>query len=217
MVTADSRPELLKNAGKKYWIFGGIFAVLVVAIALDTTVVQIGSEDDARQQAFSPDAFGSDEFPRIRNLVNERAVEASNLVAALSEDKSAAVAESATMAGAFPVFPVKFTGTIGEGTSGVFEVQVEDLPEGVKIRVQSGPAINGTELRDIPGDIEFGAFTNQIEYQDAGAGINRAMNAAVLTDLDREAFVGRTVSVVGVFTLINPNNWLVTPVEFDLQ
>ena len=202
---------------KTRWVLAGIVAVVVGAIALDTTIVQIGSENDARQQAFSPDAFGANEFPRIRSLVNANAVEATTLSEALSDDKAAAVSEYGTMAGAFPGFSVRFTGTISEGTSGVLEVIVEGLPEGVKVRVQSGPAINGTELRDIPGDIKFGAFTNQIEYQDAGAGINRAMSAEILRDLNRDDLSGQAVVVVGVFTMINPKNWLVTPVEFDVQ
>ena len=202
---------------RTHWVFIGIFAAVVGAIAIDTTIIRIGSEDDVRQQVFSPDIFGANEFVRIRNLVNASAVEATTLSEALNVDKASAVREYGTMAGAFPIFPVKFTGTISEGTSGVFEVIVEGLPKGVKVRVQSGPAINGTELRDIPGDIEFGAFTNQIEYQDAGAAINRAMSAEILNDLDRDGFSGRTVVIVGVFKLINPKNWLVTPVEFDVR
>ncbi len=71
------------------------------------------------------------------------------------------------------------------------------MPEGTKIRLQSGPAINGTELRDISGDIEFGAFKNQIEYQDAGAGLNRAMAAEVLDGLDRDTLTGKTATVAG--------------------
>lgn len=217
MASSGFSPASFGNSSKKYWIYGVVIVTVLGAIALDTTVVGIGSEDDARLQAFSPDAYGQTEFPRIRDIVNDRAPKASILATALSDDKNAAVAQYATKAGTFPVVPVRFTGTVGEGTSGVFNVDVEGLPEDVKIRVQSGPAINGTELRDIPGDIEFGAFTNQIEYQNAGAGINRAMNAAILTDLDRDTLTGQTVSVVGVFTLINPKNWLVTPVEFDVQ
>ena len=63
---------------------------------------------------------------------------------------------------------------------------VEGMPPEIKVRVQTGPAINGTDLRDAPGDIDFGAFKNQIEYQDAGSGINRAMKKAVLDGIDRE-------------------------------
>lgn len=214
---AMSEENMPKRTAKTGAIATAVVIVVLGLMALDTTVVKIGSEKDFRQQAFSPDAYGRSEFPRIREMVKMRAADAIELSVALSTDKKAAIAEYATMAGAFPVFPVKFEGIVGSGKSGVFEISINGFPEGVKVRVQSGPAINGTELRDIPGDIEFGAFKNQIEYQNAGAGINRAMNAALLSELDRDGLPEKTVSVVGVFKLINPKNWLVTPVEFDVK
>lgn len=191
--------------------------VLLGAIAFDTKFVTIGGEADLRQQAFNPDRFGEQEFPRIRDYVIENAPDAAQLAEELAADKNAAISAYGTMAGAFPVMPVTFTGTAGEGKSGIFAVAVEGLPEGTGIRVQTGPAINGTELRDIVGDIEFGAFKNQIEYQNAGAGINRAMAFEVLPDLDRGALTGKTITVTGAFTMINPKNWLVTPVAFEVQ
>lgn len=193
------------------------FVALLGAIALDTKVVKIGGEEDLRQQAFDPDRFGREEFPRIRDLVTEHAPEAGQLIEELAVDRKAAIGAYGTTVGAFPVMPVSFTGTAGKGRSGIFEVIVKGMPDGMLIRVQTGPAVNGTELRDIPGDIEFGAFKNQIEYQNAGAGINRAMAADVLSDLDRDTLTGKTVSVTGVFTMINPKNWLVTPVVFKVQ
>ncbi|WP_108483360.1 DUF2291 family protein [Oceaniglobus ichthyenteri] len=205
------------KAGRRKIIVAAAIGVLVAAIALDTAVVQIGSDADLRQQAFDPDRFGQDAFPDIRDGVIARAPDATTLATALAADKSAAVAEYGTTAGAFPVLPVQFTGVVGEGKSGIFAVTVDGMPEGTGIRVQTGPAINGTELRDISGDIEFGAFTNQIEYQDAGAGINRAMAAQVLADLDRDTLSGKTITVTGAFTMINPKNWLVTPVALEVQ
>ncbi len=83
--------------------------------------------------------------------------------------------------------------------------------------MQTGPAINGTDLRDATGDIEFGQFTNQIEYQNAGAAINDEMKEQVLSGIDTGDLSGETVDVTGVFKLINPNNWLVTPVSLSVQ
>ena len=62
-------------------------------------------------------------------------------------------------------------------------------------------------------NIAFGGFKNQIEYQNAGAGINRAMKAAVLDKIDAANLTGKTVEVTGAFRLITPKNWLITPVE----
>ena len=186
-------------------------------IALDTTVVPIGSEQDLRQQAFDPDRYGTEQFPRIRDLVIKRAPDAAELGSALAADKKAAAAKYGTPNSTGAVMPVKLTGVVGEGKSGVYAIAVDGLPDGTKVRVQTGPAINGTDLRDIAGDIAFGQFKNQIEFQNAGAGINRAMATDVLDGLDRASLPGKTVSVTGAFMLINPKNWLITPVAFEVQ
>ncbi|MGS4946077.1 DUF2291 family protein [Meridianimarinicoccus sp. RP-17] len=217
MTETSTAPARRAGPSRRNAIVGLAAAALVAAIAFDTTVVRIGSDADLREQAFDPDAYGRDQFPRIRDVVIARAADAPALAEKLDTDKTAAIADHGRMAGAFPVLAVSFSGTVGDGTSGIFGVDVPGMPDGVSIRVQTGPAINGTELRDIPGDIVFGDFTNQIEYQDAGAGINRAMAAATLDGLDRDALPGKTVSVTGVFTLINPASWLVTPVTFEVQ
>ena len=102
-------------------------------------------------------------------------------------------------------------------------LELIDLPEpsvgptDVKIRVQTGPAINGTELRDATGTVQFGQFTNQIEYQNAGSALNNEMKQSVLAAIDTNALAGKTVNVVGAFRLINPKSWLVTPVRLEVQ
>lgn len=216
MASTGSMPGSANRPNRRKLIVAGALVMIVGAMALDTTVVRIGSSEDVRQQAFDPDRFGTAEFPRIREFVAGRAPDAQTLATELAADKAAAVAAYGTMAGAFPVMTVEMTGTVGEGSSGVFNLAVDGLPDDVVVRVQTGPAINGTELRDVTGDIEFNAFTNQIEYQDAGSGINRAMAAETLSELDRESLTGKTVSVTGAFTLINPKNWLVTPVTLEV-
>ena len=203
------------NRRKSFWI--GIFIVLIAAIALDTTVVRIGSEQDVRKQVFNPDAYGQSQFLRIRDIVNERAVSAQQLAAELATDKKLAMKTYGTPGSVGAFMPVYLTGVVGDGKSGVYNLTVDGVPDGTKIRVQTGPAINGTELRDISGDIIFGDFKNQIEYQDAGAGINRAMMAAVLADLNRAKLTGTLINLVGVFNLINPKNWLITPIILEVE
>lgn len=206
-----SRPSL------RALVIGAGVAALVVVMALDTTVVVIGSEQDVQEDEFNPQQFGRAEFPRIRDYVIENAVDAETLAAAIEEDQAAAGEQYGVGGGIGPVVPVHFTGTAGEATAGVYTVDVPGIPDEITVRVQTGPAINGTDLRDATGDIEFGQFQNQIEYQDAGAAINDAMKAEVLADIDTEALGGKTISVTGVFKLINPNNWMVTPVRMSVE
>jgi predicted lipoprotein len=205
------------RANRKRLLVAAAALAVVVGIALDTTVVRIGSEQDVTAAGFSPEAFGAETFPAVKESILSRAVDAATLSQAVAADKAAATSEYGVPAGIGAVFPVKFTGVVGEGKSGIYNVAVDGLAGETKIRMQTGPAINGTDLRDATGEIKFGDFKNQIEYQNAGAAINNAMKAEVLGAIDTAALQGKTVSVVGAFTLVNPKNWMVTPVEITVQ
>jgi predicted lipoprotein len=216
-MTAPEIAPPAPRSGRRRLVVAGLAALLVAGIALDTTVVRIGSEQDQAAAGFSPASFGAENFPGIRDSIASRAVDAAELSQAIAADKAAATAAHGIAAGVGAVFPVKFTGTVGEGKSGIYGIDVPGMAGETKIRLQTGPAINGTDLRDSTGAIRFGDFKNQIEYQNAGAAINTAMKEAVLAGVDTTALTGRTVTVTGAFTLVNPKNWLVTPVEIAVQ
>ena len=194
-------------------ITAAVIVAVLGAMALDTTVVQIGSDADVRAAKFSPEAYGVATFPIVQANITARAVDAVDLANAIAADPKAAEAKY-SVAG---VYPVKLQGIVGEGKSGIYYVDVAGISAPVRLRVQTGPAINGTDLRDSTGTIKFGQFTNQIEYQDAGSALNKEMKKQVLSKIDNTALTGKTVSVVGVFQLINPKGWFVTPVRFDVQ
>lgn len=143
----------------------------------------------------------------------EKAVDGLTLGPAVMADKAAAAKQYGTASTTGAIMMVKLAGVASDQKSGVYTLAVEGLPPDIKVRLQTGPAINGTDLRDAPGDIEFGKFKNQIEYQDAGSGINRAMKKVVLDRIDTANLTGKTVEVVGAFRLVNPKNWMITPVQ----
>lgn len=197
----------------------GLAAAVVVlgAIALDTTVVRIGSENDVRQQGFSAETYGADEFPKVKANIEERAAPAVEVATAIAADKKAAGEKYGVATSIGPVIPVTFTATVGERKSNYHTVTIDGLPGEVTVRVQTGPAVNGTDLRDATGTIEFGQFRNQIEYQDAGSALNNEMKKAVLSGVDVESLAGKTVDITGVFKLVNPKSWLVTPVKLEVK
>ena len=190
---------------------------LLGAMILDTKIVTIGSAEDTRKAAFSPEAFGKAEFPNVQSAVEQRAVDAPTLATAIAKDKAAAEKQYGVPANVGTEFSVKFTGVVGEGKSGIYTVKVADVPDNLVIRIQTGPAINGTDLRDATGAITFGQFTNQIEYQNAGSALNKEMKKQVLSKIDASQLSGKTVSVVGVFQLTDPNSWTVTPVKLEVH
>jgi predicted lipoprotein len=187
-------------------------------MALDTKIVAIGSPEAMQPDAFSPEAFGAAEFPKVKAGIEARAVEAQVLAEALAADKAAATKQYGMPNGTGgQVFSVKFTGVAGEVKSGVYDVAVTGIPAEIGIRVQTGPAINGTDLRDATGTIKFGNFVNQIEYQNAGSALNKEMKKEILEQVDTANLKGKTITVTGAFKLINPKKWLVTPVRLEVQ
>ncbi|WP_416067907.1 DUF2291 domain-containing protein [Rhizobium sp. ZK1] len=218
MNTQPAHATSAPGKGNFKLIVSAVVAIAVVgAIALDTTVIKIGSESDVRQQAFSPESFGAEQFPKIQADVEKRAVAAPDLAAAIAADKKAAGEKYGVATSTGPVIPVTLSGTFGARKSNTNEMKIDGLPPETVVRVQTGPAVNGTDLRDATGAIEFGQFTNQIQYQDAGSAINNEMKKAVFAGLDPDQLDGKRATVVGVFKLINPKNWLVTPVKVTVK
>lgn len=195
----------------------GTAVVVLVAMAVDTKVVRIGSTADVEEGVFSPSSYGASAFPKVQAAVVAKAVDAATLAAAIAKDQDAAGKQYGVAADAGPEIAVKFTGKFGNQDSGVYDVSVPGLPDSVHITVQTGPAIIGTDLRDATGTVTFGQFHNQIEYQNAGAALNNAMKTTVLSKLDTSKLGGKTVAVVGVFQLTDAGNWQVTPVKLTPQ
>lgn len=190
---------------------------LILAMALDTKVVPTGASGAVAPGTFSPAAYGQSEFPKVRKAIQDRAVAAPILAAAIAHDPAAAAKQYGVASGVGPEFSVSFTGVVGKGDSGNYDVKVDGLPDTVAISLQTGPAIMGTDLRDAAGTISFGQFTNQIEYQNAGSALNKQMKKDVLSKLDTAGLAGKTVSVVGAFQLTDPAKWLVTPVSVEVK
>ncbi|MER3387751.1 MAG: DUF2291 domain-containing protein [Microcella pacifica] len=206
-----TRTRLSRTA--KRGITAGVIAAVLVGMALGTRVVPL---DDPLAQGiveFNAADFGAEQFEIVQEGIIDRSADATVVAAAIADDPEAAADQYAVPSSGGPVFSVSFTGVVGDGQSGIYEIQVDGLPDDLLVRLQTGPAINGTELRDATGAYEFGEFTNQIAFQNAAAALNDELKTRVLESVDTDNLSGQTVTVVGAFTLVNPAAWLVTPVE----
>ena len=217
---AIARPKS-RSRGQTRAAVGFVAAVVLLGVmAWDTKVVKIGADGVAAVPGtFVAAQFGQSEFPKVQAAVTEKAVDAATLAAAIAKDPAAAAKQYGVQApgGDAFAYPVKLTGTAGKSDLGVYDLQVPGLPDGFKVQVQSGPAINGTALRDVPGTIGFGQFKNQIEFQNAGSALNKEMKKQVLSKVDVTNLTGKTLEVVGAFETNDPKTWLVTPVKLGVQ
>ncbi|TNM59364.1 DUF2291 domain-containing protein [Streptomyces sp. NP160] len=199
-------------------VAGLVVLAVVLAAALSTKVVANDSEVLVGPAAFDAAAYGQEEFPEVQAFVQEKAVDAAELATALQADPGAATQYGvASSSGIGAVVPVEFTGTVGApDQTGLPVVTVPGVPEGYLVHVQLGPAINGTDLRDVTGEVSLNDFENQIQYQDAGAALNDQLKEQVLAPLAGQDLTGRSITVTGVVTLINPQSWNVTPATLEV-
>ena len=200
----------------KLAVGSGAVLVLLAAIIADTKAVKIGSAEDTPAGIFSASTYGKAQFPKVRSAIESRAVDAAVLAVALAKDQSAAETQYGLPAPAGPEYSVKFTGKVGKQDSGVYDIAIPGVSETIHVSLQTGPAINGTDLRDATGLIKFGDFSNQIDYQNAGSALNNEMKKEVLSKIDASDLTGKTVSVVGAFELSDPAEWVVTPVKLTV-
>ncbi|GGK92263.1 putative lipoprotein [Curtobacterium luteum] len=217
MTATGAVPTVRNRRAVKRVVLVAAVLVVVVAMALSVKVVGKGSTVGAGPAAFSASTWGKTNFPKVQAAIAKRAVPATELAPAIIADPAAAAKKYGVDAGTGPEFATTFTGTVGAPQDGIYPVTVSGLPSGLLVRIQTGPAINGTDLRDAPGTIEFGQFTNQIDYQNAGAALNDQLKKQVLAEVDTGSLQGKKVTVTGAFQLINPKGWLVTPSALEVN
>lgn len=214
MPSVRNRPAV----SRKRLIWLALVVLVLVCLGLGVRVVNINSAAGAGPNSFSAAAYGKSEFPKVQGAIEKRAVPATTLAAAIAASVSDAGKKYGVDAGGVgPEMSVSFTGVVGAGADGIYPVTVTGVPADLLIRVQTGPAINGTDLRDAAGTISFGQFVDQIDYQNAASALNDQLKQRVLSRIGTSTLTGKIISVVGAFQLINPKGWLVTPATLSVQ
>jgi predicted lipoprotein len=198
------------------WIAAASVAVLLAAVGLDTEYRSAdASAQAARAQAFDPARFGADTYAsKVVPAIRSGAVELPVLLRALASDKDAAGAKYGHRQGNGPYsFAVRGTGVAGERNGSLLAVTVPGVPDGTRVSLQVGPAINGTALRDAAGFISFGQFLNQVEYADAATALNNELRTTLLAGLDAAALKDKKVAFTGAFTFLTTGTVTITPVD----
>jgi predicted lipoprotein len=194
--------------------------VLVVAMVMNTKFLSGDESAAAGGEKFSAEGYAEENYESvIAEWIAENAAPAVELHEAISADVDAAGKEYGGRAGSSAwSFPVSFTGVAGQVNpiNGQVPVVIEGLPAELQVIVQMGPAVNGSALRDVTGDIEFGMFTNQMEYQSVAVQLNNKVKELVLANVDPASLSGKSVSVTGAFSYGNPAAWIITPTEVEV-
>ncbi|TDW32269.1 putative lipoprotein [Rhizobium azibense] len=117
-------------------------------------------------------------------------------------------------------YAVKFTGKViaADTASRAATLDVDADGDGkADAKVQIGPALRGTALRDTLDFVNFNEFKNQIEWAQFGKAFNEKANTAFLSAIPRDGLAGKTVTVIGAFPLPNSGQLpLVTPCQLTV-
>lgn len=188
--------------------------VLVAAMVASTTYRSQSAPPADQAEKFDPAQYGVETYaPKVVPAIRKKAVSITTLYKALVTDGDAAGKRYGHRPGTGPYsYAVTLTGTAGAPRSGLMPVTVPGVDK-ARISVQTGPAINGTSLRDAVGFISFGQFTNQVDYADAGTALNNQVKAKVLAHLDVASLKGTKITVVGAVTPLTNDVLTITPIS----
>ena len=117
-------------------------------------------------------------------------------------------------------YAVKFEGKIvaadTQSRAGTLDVDIDGDGK-ADAKVQIGPALRGSALRDSLDFVNFNEFKNQIEWAQFGKAFNEKVNGSVLQALPHDGLAGKTVKVTGAFTMPASGQLpLVTPATLTL-
>ncbi|TBE82673.1 DUF2291 domain-containing protein (plasmid) [Rhizobium leguminosarum] len=117
-------------------------------------------------------------------------------------------------------YAVKITGKViaADTASRAATLDVDADGDGkADAKIQIGPALRGTALRDTLDFVNFNEFKNQIEWAQFGKAFNEKANTALLSAVPRDGLVGKTVTAIGAFPLPKSGELpLVTPSELKV-
>lgn len=158
---------------------------------------------------------------KILPEAQSKAIDLPQLLAELNTDKTAASQKYGHKESGPYNFAVKTEGVVETidtaSRAGTLILKPAGYDGPAEVRVQIGPVMRGTAIRDGSGLIPFNQFVNQIEYADVGEELNNRVLNAVLKDVDLAALKGKTVTVYGFFTLDSPTKILITPVKIETK
>lgn len=199
----------------------GFFVLTGCQIVYDdetANVIPSGPEGDEQRAAILvEETYQSKLFPHIQ----KNAQDIGSIVPAIEAGLDAA-GEQFAFRGADQTaawnFPVKGQGTIVaeklDSRARNFSVDSDGDGE-ADLKLQLGPVIKGTALRDVAPFYDFNNFRDQIEFAKLGRVLNDTASERIV--LEAESYIGQPASYMGVFPYgAETTEILVTPVTLEL-
>ncbi len=205
---------------------GSILASLLIIALAGCTVVPIAQGASSTTSPGSGGKFDATAYvnsiwdSKVVPTVTKNAVDLNTLIPALKKDSAEASKQYGHQENGSYHFMVKGQGKVSKvdtsGPDGLIAVDLGPAGGSQQVMVQIGPLVLGDSLRDAVGFIQFGDFTNQIDYGAVSGALDDKAAKDVAGKMKPADLQGKTVSFYGTFTLTDPSNIVVTPVKLDV-
>lgn len=203
-----------------YVLIGAV--ILVVLMILDTKV--IGPDDEEEVASDTAEEYADEAYESIVVAgVKERAIPIAELVDQMLDDPEAAGEEHGNREDDDKPysFAVSAQGTVEEGGFGEVGLDIDGLDSDFSVGIAVPPLGSTTALRDASGEVSFGDFVNQTEYQNVALELNNKAAEDVFADLDPDDLEGEDVTVIGAVKWTSDTGGevdavAITPVEIEV-
>jgi predicted lipoprotein len=180
-------------------------------------------EDGGAAGAFDPDKMAAEMWAKVIPYLQQKAGPFAEVNALAKTDPAAAGAKYGNprkQANSPWTYAARVEGIIvaanTQSRNGRVEVDIDGDTK-ADVRVQIGPAIQGTAIRDTLDFVNFNDFTNQIDFAQFGKALNTHADKTVLSKLPRDELEGRSVKALGAYALASGSNLpVLTPVEAEI-
>ncbi|MCV9966784.1 DUF2291 family protein [Pararhizobium sp. BT-229] len=188
------------------------FFTLAIALALPgCKIIKTPTAEEAAEAAsggFNPDRQVAEIWDRkVIPFLEKRAGPFQEVSSLTASDLDAAAAKYGHKEkdGTAPwTFAAKVAGTIIKAETKSRAAYLDTDVDGdgkADVRIQIGPVIKGTAIRDSLDFVNFNEFKNQIQWAEFGKAFNIHVNGLTLEKLSREGLEGKKVQALGAYPL----------------
>lgn len=194
-----------------------LLAGLLVAMYMNTMFLTPAQEEELMPKPFSSIEYSTEQFPIITDKIIDKAVSIDELAVAINSNLETAAKKYGVDSGSGKyTVPVKAEGVVESVDQNWIVIRAEGVAEA--IRVPIGAALNGTPIRDVTGEIVFGDFDNQTDYQAVANEFKILMENKIIKTLDKASLPQKKVTVYGAWVTGGaPGQYLIQPVKFEVM
>jgi predicted lipoprotein len=245
-LTVSGKPSVFFRGLPAIAIVGVVAAVWAATTLIGTPLVTLRPLDPAtgrvvfntaqsanaqgQNQKFAINSFNAEQYVEqqwasdVQPMLDKHVVDLTPVLAAIAANPADAASRYAVNHdGNSKNFVVSGTARVAEANlkspMGLLTLEFPDHPELAqqKIQLLTGPLVISTVLRDVASNMSLNAFTNQTQYADVAAALNKQALARTYGKAPAAGLLGKTISFVGVFNLQSPTSIRIMPVSLTVK